>query len=99
MYCRTQLIKHAKEVPDLFNKDEVKEHIKEEEITLEQYTDGAVESINDAIDSLTESVQEKISDYIDRWVDSGDFYNYDIPTGMDSIGFAVLVKMKVREKF
>ena len=53
------LMFYAKKNPDLFDKDEVLDHIKEEEITLEHYEYKAVECVNDAIDLLTESAQKK----------------------------------------
>jgi len=92
------LIRYAEKNPDLFNKDEALEYIKEEEITIRDYENKAVEYVNDAIDCLTESVQEKSSDYIDRWFDSGDFCNYDIPEGMNSREFAFLVMDEVKKK-
>ena len=92
------LIRYIEKNPNFLDKDEALEYVKEEAITLTQYEDKAVECINDAIDCLTESMQEKISDYIDRWFDSGDFYNYDIPEGMNSREFAFLVMDEVKKK-
>ena len=95
---RYQLKEYAKKNPDLYDHDELLQHIEGEEITTELYEHRAVECINNTIDLLTESVQEKISDYLQRWFDKGDFYDYDIPEGMNSREFACLVKEGVREK-
>ena len=44
------LMFYAKKNPDLFDKDEILDYIKEEEITLEHYEYKAVECVNDAIE-------------------------------------------------
>ena len=90
---------YARKNPDLFDKDEVLDHIKEEEITLEHYEYKAVECVNYAIDLLTESAQEKVFDYIDRGYESGEYCNHEILDGIDSREFASVVINEVKKSF
>ena len=70
-------LKVCQKEPDLYDHDELLQHI-EDESTTELYEHRAVGP------SITRLIYyrigtEKISDYLQRWFDKGDFYDYDIP--------------------
>jgi hypothetical protein len=92
MYSKNQLEKHILENPDFCDKEDLEQHLEDEEISLEEWIDKLHKEVNNSIYMLLESAFERFEEDIDRWYENGDYHNHEIPEGADSAEFARLVR-------
>lgn len=84
---------------DLTNKEEVQNHLKEDEKTIEEWLDETNDAVDDAIEGLWESASDQFHSQVRRWYESGDYHNHTIPEGVNREEFGKLVLSQVSRRF
>ena len=93
------LLLHLTQNPDFINKQEVQDHLKESEVSQDEWFSELQEAVDFAIEGLWESASDKFHSQVRRWYEQMDYVNHELPEGVDSEEFAKLVMKQVSMKF
>ena len=93
------LLRHLQQNPDFIDNQEIQDHLKESEVSLDEWFSELHEAVNCAIEGLWESASDKFDSQVRGWYNQMDYVNHDLPEGVDSEEFAKLVVKQVSMQF